>query len=354
MIKVLVVDDSKTEATLIKTLLQASPDFEVIGTAKNGEEAVKLVALLKPDLITMDVKMPVMDGFEATRIIMAQNPTPIVVISSMLNDETMDATFLALEAGALSVLQKPIDITSPQFKLQHRYMLDTLRSMAEIKVIRRRFLVNKKKLAPIKEETGKLLTRHFEIVAIGTSIGGPQALKLILEKLPTDFPIPIVIVQHMTPGFLDGFTQWLNQNIALKVKYPEEGERLLGGTVYFAPDQHQLKIERVQGKLTAKLIKGPPINGFCPSATFLLQSIAKTSGKNAVGMLLTGMGNDGAEGLLELKRNQGHTLIQDPDSAVVFGMAGVAQSMGAVDKVVELHQIADYLINIILKKNITV
>lgn len=215
MIKLLIVDDSETETALLKSLFSTEKDFEIVGCAKNGKEAVNLAALLKPDLITMDILMPVMDGLEATRAIMAQYPVPIVVISSRLYDETLNITFKALEAGALFVLEKPFNIFSPAFKKEKRKILDTLRSMAEIKVVKRRFHTKPSKKIMVKcppAEKQKYEPGEYEIVAIGASVGGPQALKTILEKLDDNFPVPIVIVQHMTKGFISGFTKWLDDN----------------------------------------------------------------------------------------------------------------------------------------------
>lgn len=350
MIKVLIVDDSITESAILKSIVESEHDMEVIGFAKNGKEAVSLTAKLKPDLITMDIHMPVMDGFEAMNLILRENPTPIVVISSKISEDILNMSFKALEAGALSVLEKPKNISSAEFEQSRKQIVETIRSMAGIKVFKRRYNTQSISSTPqtevVKElkKTAKL--PHFEILAIGTSVGGPQVLKKILIELPHDFPIPIVIVQHMTQGFITGFTKWLNDSTPLNVKEATKGEILEKATVYFAPDNFHFEIDREYGNLIAKLIKSPAVSGFCPSATVLLKSVAKTCGKNAIGMLLTGMGNDGALGLLDIKKMHGHTLIQDPKSTVVFGMGGVAQSLGAVDKVLELNDIANYLTNI--------
>jgi two-component system chemotaxis response regulator CheB len=348
MINILIVDDSPTETELLKALFEAEKDMRVIGCAKNGEEAIALTQRLKPDIITMDIIMPIKNGFEATRWIMSKQPTPIVVISSAANDKVLNTTFLALEAGALSVLEKPVGPNAAAFPMMSQRIIDTVRSMSQIKVIKRRFHIPLKKLSPVTQFEAK--RGQYEIIAIGVSVGGPQALKTIFSKLPAQFPIPIVVVQHMTSGFIQGFAHWLNKNCALTVKNAEHNEPLLGGTIYFAPDNHHLEIHRRQEKLIASLIKKDPVSGFCPSATVLLQSVAKVSGSQAIGILLTGMGNDGAQGLLELKQAKGHTLIQDKESAVVFGMAGVAESLNAVDKVVILDKLADYLIDITQKQ----
>jgi len=351
MIKILIVDDSKTETLLLKSILEAEADMKVIGCASNGREGLKLTALLKPDLITMDLAMPLLDGFEATRLIMSQHPTPIIVISSRLDDSSLNASFKALAAGALCVLEKPDQSKAAAFHSAKRRIIDAVRSMAEIKVIKRRFPITAKanKAAVIKPKPA-LTKGSFEIIAIGSSVGGPQALKNIFSKLPADFPIPIVVVQHMTPGFIHGFTQWLNKQVDPRVKEAENSELLIPGTVYFAPDNHHLEIIRRNGGLYAKLTHGLPVSGFYPSANVLLKSVAMAAAKNAIGILLTGMGSDGALGLLDVKNAHGHTFTQDEQSAIVFGMAGVAHSLGAADRSIELDKIADYLVSIVKKQ----
>ncbi len=350
MINILIVDDSEVERTILTYIFQSAPDIQIVGYAKHGKEAVELAAQLHPDLITMDIHMPFMDGFEAIRLIMSQNPTPIVVISSTLNDKELNTTFRSLEAGALSVLEKPMDITSPQFENSKNHILHTVRAMSEVNVIKRRFSISACD-KPL-DVARKYIHRHYQLLAIGTSVGGPQVLKKILSDLPEDFPVPIVIVQHMTQGFISGFVKWLDDNIVLKVKNAEQNEILKKGTVYFAPDNFHLEVVSRNGKLISNLVSGDPVSGFCPSATVLLNSVAKVCGKNAVGALLTGMGSDGASGLLALKHAEGHTIIQDPSSTVVFGMAGVAQSLGAVDKVVKLDQFAKYLTTLFITEKI--
>jgi two-component system chemotaxis response regulator CheB len=268
------------------------------------------------------------------------------VISGGVRDQSLNITFKALEAGALSVMEKPSHFMAPDAALARRRIIDTVRAMAEIKVIKRRFYTHPQKKHRPEVDVPK---RPFELVAIGTSVGGPQALKTLLSALPEHFPVPIVIVQHMTPGFIEGFAKWMDANVRLTVRHVKDNESLTAGTVYFAPDHHHLEVRRGKGKtLIAKLVQGPPVSGFCPSATVLLKSVAETCGKQAIGLLLTGMGSDGSQGLLDLRQAHGHTLIQDKDSAVVFGMGGVAQSLGAVDRVVNLEDMATYLTKILL------
>lgn len=345
MIKILIADDSATDAAILKKIIEAEPDMEVVGIAHDGLEAVAMVERFKPNMITMDIKMPKMDGYEAIDMIMKLHPTPIVVISSMVTSGDSEFTFKALEAGALTVLAKPVNIQSPSFAQVKRNMLDTIRNMSEIKVIRKRKITSSPPSRFVAERHG-----DYQLIAIGSSVGGPQALREILTRLPSNFPMPIVCVQHMSAGFLLGFTKWLDAHVALKIKYAEDEEVLMPGTVYFAPDHLQMQLKRVGQHLRISLVKGELVSGFCPSISVLMKSVAHHCGKHAIGALLTGMGSDGAEGMLALKQAGSHTIIQDPESCVVFGMANVAQSLGGVDKVVKLDKMAEYLIRVTNKK----
>lgn len=346
MIKVLIADDSPTDVAILKHIFENEPGFTVVGCARDGSEAVAMAEKLKPDVITMDIKMPKMDGYEATAAIMSKSPIPIVVISSMVTDSESEATFRSLEAGALTVLPKPVNIQSPKCQAQRRDMVDTVKSMSEIKVITRRRIGIR---TTLDMSPGQSL-RQVDIVAIGASVGGPQALKEVLSRLPATFPVPIVAVQHMTQGFIEGFTKWLDGHVGLTIKFAEQGEILKPGVVYFAPDRAHFEVAKRHDTYHAELTSGPAVSGFCPSITVLMNSVASHGGNNAIGLLMTGMGSDGAEGMLALKQRGAHTFVQDPDSSVVFGMASVAQAIGGVDKVVELDKIAEYLIRLTNKK----
>lgn len=345
--KVLIADDSDTDARILKTIFESESDMTVVGIARDGHEAVAMAAKYHPDIITMDIKMPRMDGYEAIDIIMKTQPVPVVVISSKINDNESDATFRAIEAGALIVLPKPVDIMSPNFVHAKRTMIDTVKSMAEIKVIKKRKISGQTN----PKNYSAIVHGDYELIAIGASVGGPQVLKEILSRLPSNFPVPIVIVQHMSAGFITGFTKWLDSNVAIKIKLAEENEILQPGVVYIAPDQHHLEVYRVNKQLKFTVNKGDLVAGFCPSITVLMNSVAKHCGKHAIGVLLTGMGSDGADGMKALSQVHSHTIIQDAESCVVFGMAKVAESMGVVDKTVELDKIAEYLIRVTNKKN---
>jgi two-component system chemotaxis response regulator CheB len=327
-IRILIADDSKTIQALLTKFCETEIDMQVIGHAKDGAEAIRMTQLLKPDLITMDINMPLVNGFEATKVIMTTVPTPIVMISAQFNNLVMKTVFQALDAGALDVLPKPDFLNLTSLETQRRHILTTLRMAAKIKV-------RLKQTSPTQKTETKQslpLKHKYDIVVIGASTGGPAALKTILAKISPDFPIPIVVVQHMAEGFSLGFSQWLNDSIALSVNYTVNHEILLPGHVYIAPDKHHLTIFRHDNRLQVKLVDSEAVHGFCPSISKLFNSTAHTCGKNAIGVLLTGMGEDGADGLLNLKNKGAHTIIQDKESSVVFGMGKVAQALGAVDK----------------------
>ena len=350
MIKILIAEDSPTDRAILKYIFETDPELTVVACANDGLEAIKMVEKYRPDLVTMDIKMPNMDGYQAIEVIMSRFPTPIVVISSMVSDSDSDATFKALEAGALTVLSKPVDIQLPSFETARRNIIDTIKSMAQITPITKRRTI----IRSTSDSSSDILQRDYQLVVIGTSVGGPQALKEILSRLPSNFPVPIVVVQHMTNGFIDGFTKWMDAHVDLTVKNAEQGETLVTGVVYLAPDRRHFQVTKSKtGEHSAykvDLVDGPPVSGFYPSITVLMQSVANHAGRNAVGVLLTGMGSDGAAGMQALKHKGAHTFIQDPKSCVVFGMASVAQELGAVDKVVNLEKIAEYLIRLTNKR----
>lgn len=348
MIRILITEDSQVVGILLKAIFEHEPDMQIVGLARNGREAVQMAHELKPDLITMDIRMPVMDGFEATRMIMSTNPVPIVVISSSVDDEELRTTFRAIEEGALAVIEKPRGLGHPEFDSIRRLLVETVRAMAEVKVIRRRRQENSRDV-DIFEAAIPQRSRAYEILAIGCSTGGPQALKEIISLLPVGFPVPIVITQHISRGFIAGLATWLGGNTLLNVKVVEGGELLQPGTVYFAPDDQHLTVGRSVNGLVARLTQDPPVNGFRPSATPLLKSVASACHGHAIGAILTGMGVDGADGLLEMRRAGCHTIVQDEESCIVFGMPGAAVALDAVDQIVKLESMPAYLTSLVRK-----
>lgn len=351
MIRILIVDDSEVVTLLLKAIFDEQPDMEVVGCAHNGREAVELVMSLQPDLVTMDIQMPVMDGLEATREIMSKNPVPIIVVSSAVAGKEAQVSFQVIEAGALWVIEKPPGISHPIFDLVRRELVDTTRSMAGMKLIKRKYKARSEISSEVKAQTlptasavsGNVM-QNCELVALGCSTGGPQALQKILNQLPGDFASPITVVQHISSGFTAGMVGWLQTSTSLTIKVSEDGEVLQAGTVYFAPDDQHLLVKRHNDKLTVCLDDGIPVNRFRPSATPLLESVARACPRTAIGLLLTGMGNDGAQGLLAMRSAGCRTIVQDKESCVVFGMPNAALELEAVDKIMNLDAMAEYLV----------
>lgn len=352
MIKVLICDDSQVIAALLTAILDSAPDFQVLGHAINGKEAVSMTKQLKPDIITMDIRMPLMNGFEATRLIMDEHPTPIVVVSASVNASDLQITFKALEAGALSVIEKPKISSDSAYQAIHQELLDTLRVMAEIKVIHHHLHLKASTSNVQRTFTHPFDTKekHYELVAIGCSTGGPIALIQLLKKLPANFQLPIIITQHISPGFLDGLIEWLNSYSALPVLKANDGAKVESGHIYFAPDHVHLGITKKNGHLYTKLVDDPPIKGIRPSANYLFDSIVPYCGKRTIAILLTGMGDDGAAAMEAIHNAGGYTIVQDQESAIVYGMPDAALARGAVDSVVKLTDMADFIIQLAYQK----
>lgn len=339
-IRILVVDDSPTYRELLVTMLHQDPNFQVVGIARNGAEAVRLTRRLQPDLITMDVHMPEMDGYEATRAIMEEMPRPIVMISGSVNRDEHKRTFDALQAGALSIMEKPTLADTDDVVQQ---MLTKIRLMAEIKVVRRWRSSNGHDGQPgarkvgFQGNTAVNGSAAVRLIAIASSTGGPGALARVLGPLKFDFPIPILLVQHVTAGFGEGFASWLNSQTSLNVRVALHGDEPTAGEVLVAPDDYHMTVNN-QGLIA--LVNGPPRHGLRPSAEYLFNSVADVYGKTAVGVMLTGMGSDGSQGMLAMRDTGAHTIAQDEQTCVVFGMPAVAIELGAVEYVRPVDQIA--------------
>jgi two-component system chemotaxis response regulator CheB len=337
MIRVLIVEDSQTIAFLLTAIIQNTPDLQVIGWAKTGQEAIDMTKSLNPDLVTMDIRMPGMDGLTAIQHIMATNPKPIVVISSNVDDE-MQISFKAIDHGALAVLEKPCGLNDPEFESIRVAIVDTIRAMAEVKLVRRRFFPQKITQPVIPPPN------HYEVVVIGCSTGGPQALKQILSQLPKSFPLPIAVVQHISSGFIEGLTHWLSDYTPLRVKTAIVNEPLLAGTVYLAPDNCHCMVNKTLGGYEVYLSRTDAINGFRPSVTALFNSAATMCPGRSIGVILSGMGNDGAVGMQAMFEQQCLTIAQDQASSIVFGMPAAAIALKAVSKTLPLEAIAPFLI----------
>ncbi len=351
MIKVLVVEDSLVVREFLIQILSSDPEIEVVGTARDGEEAVTAVKQKAPDIITMDIHMPKLNGFDATRKIMENNPTPIVVVSGSSTSEEIATTFHAFESGALAVLRRPAGIGHPDHAATAKELIQTVKLMSEVKVVRRWSRTQYKTLVDSKGVSQSIEIKKIEtdirLVAIGASTGGPLVLQKILSQLTKDFPVPVVVVQHIAEGFVKGFAEWLSESSGIPINIAEDGEQLLPGKAYMAPDGFHLAVAN-GGRIA--LHNEKPENGLRPSVSHLFRSVIKTYGKQAVGVLLTGMGKDGAEELRQMKELGAITIIQDKESCVVFGMPGEAMKLDAATYIFPPEKIAQALISLVKKK----
>ncbi len=342
MIRVLVVEDSPTVRELLVRMLQTDPALRVVGVAKDGLEAVQLAAQLRPDVITMDIRMPRMDGFQATKRIMQETPTPIVVVSASVEAEDLKITFNAIRAGALTVVEKPSGPAGPAYETIRDQLVTTVKLMSEVRVVRR-WATGMLRPRPAVMERPREEVRTA-VVAIAASTGGPGALYQVLRDLPADFPVPIVVVQHIARGFGQGMVDWLGGATKLRVETAHNGVALQAGRVMVAPDDSHIQL-RPDGRVTLRPRKLD--KELCPSADILFDSIAESLGRKALGVIMTGMGRDGVEGLRRLKAAGGRVLAQDEASCVVFGMPKEAIAAGVVDRVVPLEQIAAAIVQML-------
>lgn len=333
MIRVLVAEDSTTTRELLVAILRADPEVEVVGQAKNGMEAVAMTKALRPDVVTMDIRMPLMDGFEATKQIMVETPTPIVIVSASVDVREVEISMHALRLGALTLIAKPDGPSSPAFEALSRQFLVTVKSMSKVRVVRRW----PERATPVERTGTSELKSRARIVALAASTGGPGALCRVLSELPGDFPIPVLVIQHIAEGFLQGFASWLNTNTKMRVKIAENGESLEPRMIYVPPDDRHLGVE---GTRTIVISNAPPIAGFRPSATFLYDSVARAFGDTTLAVIMTGMGQDGLDGLKAVRRAGGQVIAQDEETSVVFGMPGAAVQNGLANVVAPLPAIA--------------
>jgi two-component system chemotaxis response regulator CheB len=330
-IRVLVADDSPTARQLLASLLSADPRIEIIGVAHSGGEAVAMARELRPDVAVLDIHMPDIDGVEATRRIMAEVPTPVVIVSASVDVRDLTIAFEAERAGAVAAQPKPVGPHSEAFERDAAQLVLTIKLMAGLKVVRR--------VAPRGAGARAADLDRVQLVAIVCSTGGPPALARIVARLGREFPTPLVCVQHISQGWTTGLATWLATLSTLAVKVAEDGERLRPGTLYLAPDDRHLV---VSGRDFVRLRQDPPVAGFRPSGTPLFESVARAFGSDALGIMLTGMGDDGVAGMRALHAAGGFCVAQDNDSSVVWGMpgavvaAGVAHEVRSLDEIVEL------------------
>jgi two-component system chemotaxis response regulator CheB len=356
MIKILIADDSIFMRKLLSDLFEEQPDFKVVGVAHNGKDAVEKTAQLSPDLLTMDVNMPVMDGLEALAIIMKEHPLPVVMISSMTKTGA-EATFRALELGAVDFISKVSGTVSSIADIQNE-ILEKCRAAAaanwRISVKGKSIPVEVEEIPVPKVRPSELMSSPFtkslpgtgqqRLVAIGTSTGGPRALQQVITQLPADLPCGVVIVQHMPPGFTKSLSERLDSLSKVRVKEAEDNDLIEPGHVYIAPGNYHMQVKNQSGLLRISLNQEPPLASHRPSVDVLFDSVASI-GRRLTAVIMTGMGSDGAKGMQKIKSAGGYVIAEDESTSVVYGMPKAVVDLGIADKVLPLPYIAGAIVN---------
>ncbi len=343
-IKVLVVDDSSLVRKIVTDILEKDPEIKVIGTANNGKTALFKNQELDPDVITMDIEMPILDGLATLKQIMSTKPKPVIMMS-VLTQHGAEATFKALELGAVDFIPKPSTLMSMSVEEIGELLVRKVKSVSRSKLNINRIEEEKVKSPASGSDTRTLLkTVSDKIVAIGTSTGGPSALINVFKKFPEKFPSPVLVVQHMPEGFTTAFSKRLNDSSNLEVKEAEDGDDVLPGHGYVAPGHSHMSVVKKGDNYKLKVFKGEKVSGHMPSIDVLFKSVAENAGNRSVGVIMTGMGKDGSEGLLKIKEKGGHTIAQNEETSVVYGMNRVAVEIGAVNEIVTLSEITDKIV----------
>jgi two-component system chemotaxis response regulator CheB len=345
VIRVLIVDDSPLINTLFKSMLDGLPDIQVAGEATNGQEAIRMVMRYRPDVITMDIRMPQMDGLEAIRQIMSIQPTPIIVVSSSVYAADYNTAFSAIESGALAVIEKPKGLDEKDYDAVREQLITSIRTLSGVNLIQR---THKKSDQPgvIGPKTAMLhsyVLRAVQTIAIASSTGGPPVLAEILSSLPDGFSIPILIVQHNLPAFMPAMVDWLNTRSKVPVMLVKEGMTMDFSRAYVAPGDAHLT---VTADRILHVDQSAQVKGYRPSATRLFKSVASAFGANAIGIVLTGMGEDGADGLVDMSSAGAHIMVQDETSSVIFGMPKAVIDRHLADEILTPEEIATRLMKL--------
>lgn len=348
-VRVMIVEDSRTVSEFLEHIINRDPRLEVVANVRSGEEALEVLASTRPDIISLDIRLPGMNGLEATQLIMNEQPTPIVVVSSDVADEELNISMNALRAGALAVVQKPVGLKHSDYEKLAGELCTKLAIMSEVRVIRQRYrtFVPGPEVRPATGPVAPALPSPTpgksaapRVLALVASTGGPNALVQLLNSLAPDFPAPILLVQHITPGFVRGFVAWLNDVLpGFKVVEARTAMPLEPGTLYVAPAERHLAFAE---PFHTQLLDSPAVSAQKPSGTVLFRSLAHLGG-SAAGVLLTGMGEDGALGLRDMRQAGAYTIAEDESTAIVYGMPAAAVKLGAVSASLPLGEIAPRL-----------
>ncbi|WP_336487255.1 chemotaxis-specific protein-glutamate methyltransferase CheB [Methylobacterium nigriterrae] len=341
----MLVEDSLVVRQLLMHIIGRDPRLELVAAVASGEEALETIAANRPDVVSMDIRLPGIDGLETTRRIMAEHPTPIVVVADAVEDSSLRISMNALRAGALSVVEKPVATTHAGYDAVAGEICTQLRIMAQVPVIRRRPIgtewagrVSAGAPAPVRAPAP---SDQPSVLAIAASTGGPPALARVVGSLPENFPLPVLLVQHMGAAFMEGFAAWLNGVVPLPVSVARDGERAEGGRVYVAPGDRHLELGTND---VLRILDSAPVGGQRPAATVLFRSVARQAGSRGIGVLLTGMGEDGALGLLDMRRAGATTVAEHESTAVVYGMPAAAVRLAAARSVLPLDRIAGHVL----------
>jgi len=376
-IGVLIVDDSPFMRMTLQKILNQDPDIKVLDTARNGQEGILKLQALHPQVVTMDVEMPVMNGLQALEEIMRWQPTPVIILSSVTTEGTQ-ATLKALDLGACDVVSKPSGSPGDDLKALSLDLVEKVKAAAGVNMARlgRKELplsptlqapfskgliptgvaiasAPARQIQPLKTtgRTGLIPKHAIEIVAIGTSTGGPSALQAVLPTLPADFPVPVLVAQHMPAGFTGPLSLRLNGLCPLHVREGIHGEALKAGTVYVAPAGKQMQVQRIAGQLTLHIGEEAPIPTlYHPSVDIMFMSLAKVVGKGSLAVVMTGMGSDGTKGMKELKVLEGFAIAESEETCVVYGMPRSLVEAGLADRVVPLGEIGRTILECVMRR----
>lgn len=344
MIKVLIVDDSALIRKILTDILKLDSEISVVGTAKNGKEALEKIEILKPDIITLDIEMPLMDGLTTLKHIISKYDLPVIMISS-LTIEGAELTLKALDEGAIDFLSKPTNIFSLSQNEIKNEIIEKIKVGAKSKVHIKQSVKIKSIPKPSFENSILESKKFSNIIAIGTSTGGPRALQSLLPEIPKDINASIVIVQHMPPKFTKSLAERLNSISNIKIKEAEDGDILLRGHGYIAPGDYHMEVVKAGDSLVIKLNQEPKVMGLRPTVDKMMESVSKIKGYSKIGVILTGMGSDGTKGIIEMKKDNSYTIAQDESTSVVFGMPKSAIATKSIDKVLPLEDIGREIIN---------
>ncbi|CAA7624929.1 chemotaxis-specific protein-glutamate methyltransferase CheB [Magnetospirillum sp. SS-4] len=339
-IRVLIVEDSLVVRELLKHIIGGDSRFEVVAAVESAEQCLQLLETEAPDVISLDIRLPGMNGLDATLQIMSRRPTPIVVVAAQVDDDELNIAMNALRAGALSVVEKPVGVTHVEFESLAAKLCTQLAIMSQVRVVRQggnRGLTFGSSPLPVPRPEAR--PGSYDMLGIAASTGGPQALVQLLSGLGEGFPLPILLVQHITSSFLEGFVTWLSGATPFKVGIATEDETPQPGRVYVAPVERHLAL--IHHRLS--ILDTPAVCNQKPSGTVLFNSMARELGRKAIGVVLTGMGSDGSDGLLDMHKAGAYTIAEDASTCVVFGMPAAAAKLGAAREMLPLPAIAPRL-----------